>query len=185
MYDGSISRPLREEDPVGTINVYGASKFQGEKEVQHFNPDAVIIRTSWVYSSYGNNFVKTMLRLFGQKDSLNVINDQTGCPTYAADLAEFIMEFVEFFEKGNSFKGIVNFCNRGATTWYDFAVTIQEFAPKTGCVIHPVPTSQYPTPAKRPRYSVLDTSRIQRLLHKEIPFWKDSLQKCLKALDVI
>ena len=185
VYDGSIRRPLREDDPVGTMNVYGASKLKGEQEVVRLNLDALIIRTSWVYSSFGNNFVKTMLRLFGEKEALNVINDQTGCPTYAGDLAEFIMAFVEFFERGNHFKGIVNFCNSGETTWYDFARTIQEFAPKTACVIHPVPTSQYPTPARRPGYSVLDTSKIQGLLGMEIHFWKDSLQKCLKALHVI
>ena len=126
-----------------------------------------------------------MLRLFQERASLNVINDQVGCPTYARDLAEWILGLIEYFEKGNHFQGVLNFCNSGVTTWYDFAVAIQDLVSKTHCDIHPVATSQYPTAARRPAYSVLDTSKIRTLLKRDIPFWKDSLEKCLKALHEI
>ena len=148
------------------------------------HPDELIITTSWVYSSYGNNFVKTMLRLFKEKDSINVVNDQFGCPTYAADLAGTIMKFIECFENDTIHKGIVNYCNSGITTWFDFALAIKEFV-KSNCKILPVSTSQYPTPARRPLYSVLDTSKIKLMLGESIPNWKDSLYKCLQSLGEI
>jgi dTDP-4-dehydrorhamnose reductase len=133
-----------------------------------------------VYSSYGNNFVKTMLRLFKEKESLNVINDQYGCPTYAADLAEIIMNVIED-KNNNEYSGIVNYCNSGTTTWFDFALAIKEYV-NSPCKINPIATSQYPTPAKRPLYSVLDTSKIKKMLNQDIPSWKDSLHKCLALL---
>jgi dTDP-4-dehydrorhamnose reductase len=185
VYDGSIQRPLKEDDPVGPINIYGASKLKGEQIVLSNKPDALIIRTSWVYSSFGNNFVKTMLRLFREKEKLEVVNDQLGCPTYAADLAEVIMKFVIAFGNNQQYSGIVNFCNQGITTWYDFATAIQSFTQHTNCQITPVSTDQYPTPAKRPSYSVLDTTKIKEWLKIEIPDWKNSLEKCLRALHEI
>jgi dTDP-4-dehydrorhamnose reductase len=180
VYDGSIQQPLKEDNPVGPLNVYGLSKLKGEKLVLANCPSSLIIRTSWVYSSYGNNFVKTMLRLFKEKESLNVINDQYGCPTYAADLAEIIMNVIED-KNNNEYSGMVNYCNSGTTTWFDFALAIKEYV-NSPCKINPIATSQYPTPAKRPLYSVLDTSKIKKMLNQDIPSWKDSLHKCLALL---
>lgn len=179
VYDGTLQEPLKENDAVAPLNVYGWSKLKGEELVLKYNPSALIIRTSWVYSIYGSNFVKTMLRLFKEKESLNVVNDQQGCPTYAADLAQIIMNVIEGTEN-NDYNGIVNYSNSGVTTWFDFAVAIKEFENST-CKIFPVATSQYPMPARRPSYSVLDTSKIKEMLNTDIPSWKESLHKCLKA----
>lgn len=179
VYNGSIHQPLKEENPVGPINVYGESKLNGEELALQNNPSTLIIRTSWVYSSFGNNFVKTMLRLFREKNEINVINDQFGSPTYAADLAEVIMKFID---KGSNFSGIVNYSNSGVTTWYEFAEEIKLLV-NSNCKINPIPTSAYPTPAKRPLYSVLDASKVTELLHLQIPSWKESLKKCVDILN--
>lgn len=181
VYDGSVHVPLKEENAVGPINVYGTSKLQGEELTLDSNPFALIIRTSWVYSSFGNNFVKTMLRLFREKAEINVINDQLGSPTYAADLASVIMEFIEKIQQGGTFSGIVNYSNDGTTNWYEFAQEIKLLV-NSNCKIKPIPTSSYPTPANRPLYSVLDTSKIKKLLQLEIPSWQQSLKKCLEKL---
>ena len=181
VYAGNALLPLKEEDAVDPLNVYGWSKLKGEELILNRYPSALIIRTSWVYSSYGNNFVKTMLRLFKEKESLNIVNDQYGCPTYAADLAAIIMKFVEGMENNNEYAGIVNYCNTGITTWFYFAQAIKEFV-NSSCKILPVSTSQYPTAAKRPLYSVLDTSKIKKMLSADIPSWKDSLHKCLQSI---
>jgi dTDP-4-dehydrorhamnose reductase len=180
VYDGTSKRALKEDDAVAPLNVYGWSKLKGEELVLNHNASALIIRTSWVYSVFGNNFVKTMLRLFKEKDSINVVNDQYGCPTYAADLAAVVMKFIENTEDGNEYNGIVNYSNSGITTWFDFALAIKEFV-NSPCKIFPVATSQYPTAARRPQYSVLDTSKIKNTLHIVIPSWKESLYKCLDA----
>lgn len=180
VYDGTSKQALKEEDAVAPLNVYGWSKLKGEELVLNHNSSALIIRTSWVYSVYGNNFVKTMLRLFKEKESINVVNDQYGCPTYAADLAAIIMNFIDGAEKNNEYNGIVNYSNSGITTWFDFALAIKEIVNST-CKIFPVPSSQYPTPAKRPQYSVLDTSKIKKILNIDIPSWKESLHKCLQV----
>lgn len=180
VFNGNSKTPLKEDAETDPINVYGASKLKGEEIILNTNRDACIIRTSWVYSSYGNNFVKTMLRLFKEKESINVVNDQHGCPTYAADLAAIIMKCID--EKNiNEYNGIVNYCNAGVTTWFDFAMAIKNFV-NSNCNIFPVPTSQYPTPAKRPQYSVLDTSKIKEMLCIEIPEWENSLYKCIECL---
>lgn len=181
VYDGSTPAPLKEEDAVAPLNVYGSSKLKGEELTLNRNPSALIIRTSWVYSAYGNNFVKTMLRLFKEKESIQVVNDQYGCPTYAADLAGIIMNCIEDMKNNTEYTGIVNYCNSGITTWFDFALAIKEFV-NSACKIIPVSTSQYPTAAKRPQHSVLDTSKIRKMLETGIPLWKDSLQKCLHIL---
>jgi len=180
VYDGSKEIPLKEENAIAPLNVYGWSKLKGDELILNHNPSALIIRTSWVYSVYGNNFVKTMLRLFKEKESINVVNNQHGCPTYAADLAQITMDFIESTENNNIYNGIVNYCNAGITTWYDFALAIKEFV-NSSCKIFPVPASQYPTPATRPQYSVLDTSKIKKMLNIDIPSWKESLHKCLEA----
>lgn len=184
VYDGTAKQALKEEDAVAPLNVYGWSKLKGEELVLNHNSSALIIRTSWVYSVFGNNFVKTMLRLFNEKESINVVNDQYGCPTYAADLAQIIMSFIDGTENGNQYNGIVNYSNAGITTWFDFALAIKEFV-NSNCKIFPVPTSQYPTPAKRPPYSVLDTSKIKKMLNINIPSWQESLHKCLQAYSEI
>lgn len=181
VYDGSSRVALKENAAVGPVNVYGASKLKGEQLALQNNPSTLIIRTSWVYSSFGNNFVKTMIRLLTEKDEINVINDQFGCPTYAADLADVIMNFIGQTEKGKSFSGVVNYSNAGITTWYDFAEQIK-YQIKSDCKINPIPSSSYKTAAERPRFSVLDTSRVKEWLKADIPSWKESLKKCIEIL---
>jgi len=182
VYDGSFHIPLKEGAATLPVNVYGESKLKGEELALNKNPATLIIRTSWVYSSFGNNFVKTMLRLFKERIEINVINDQLGSPTYAADLAEVILEFIEKREQGNDFSGIVNYCNSESTTWYAFAEEIKALV-NSNCIINPIPTSSYKTAAKRPLYSVLDTSKIKGWLQLEMPNWKESLEKCIGFLN--
>lgn len=182
VYDGSKGTPLKEEDAVAPVNVYGLSKLKGEELALKNHPEALIIRTSWVYSSFGNNFVKTMLRLLAEKEEINVVCDQQGSPTYAADLAEAMLKLVSGMQAGEKFSGIVNYCNSGITTWYDFAEAIKHFS-NSRCLIHPVPTASYKTAAKRPQYSVLDTSKMEQMLNEEIPDWKESLEKMFKRTD--
>lgn len=182
VYDGSRKIPLKEDNAVAPLNVYGKSKLRGEELSLKKNPETLIIRTSWVYSSFCNNFVKTMLRLLKEKDEINVVSDQIGSPTYAADLASVIMNLVEKMEKGANYSGIYNYCNQGITSWYEFAKTIREVA-GLDCIINPVPTSAYKTAAQRPLYSVLNTDKIKGILDGDIPKWKDSLLKCIAKLD--
>jgi dTDP-4-dehydrorhamnose reductase len=179
VFNGLSKEPYKEDEKVDPVNTYGASKLRGEEMVLDKDPGSIIIRTSWVFSSFGNNFVKTMLRVMSQRESINVVNDQEGCPTYAADLAKAIMRIVE---KDKDVKGgIYNYCNEGTTTWYDFAVAIKELS-GSGCVVNSIPTSEFPTPAKRPKYSVLETSKIKDILQISIPNWKDALKDCLAQL---
>lgn len=181
VYDGTIGRPLKETDATAPINVYGSSKLKGEKLAIENNPSSIVIRTSWVYSSYGSNFVKTMLRLFKEKEELKVVSDQIGSPTYAADLASVIMLFIKKNNAGENFSGIFNYSNNGITNWYEFALAIKEFS-KSHCNIQTVPSSIYVTPAERPLYSVMDTTKVKKSLQIDIPFWKDSLKKCIDKL---
>lgn len=181
VYDGSRHEALKEEDAVAPLNIYGWSKLKGEELILNRYPSSLIIRTSWVYSSFGNNFVKTILRLSKERDKLNVINDQYGSPTYAADLAAVIMKFIKQAEDSKDHHGIVNYCNHGTTNWYEFALAITAFA-NANCQVLPILTSQYKTAAKRPAFSMLDTSKIKSMLGIEIPFWKDSLAKCIEKL---
>ena len=180
VFNGSSSVPYKEDDAIDPINTYGASKLKGEELALNNNPSTLIIRSSWIYSSYGNNFVKTMMRLMNEKESINVINDQYGCPTYAADLAEVIMKIVND-PKGVSLSGIFNYCNEGIITWFQFAVAIKEII-KSKCVVNPIPSSGYITAAKRPQYSGLDTTKIRDSLGIDIPHWRGSLEKCLSLL---
>jgi dTDP-4-dehydrorhamnose reductase len=180
VFDGKNDKAYSEDDKVNTINVYGASKLKGEELAMQNDPSVIIIRTSWVYSSFGNNFVKTMIRLMKERPHLNVVNDQQGCPTYAADLADAIMEIIQN-SKVKSKKGIYNYSNEGVISWFDFAVAIKELI-NSSCNIHPIPTSEYPTPAMRPEYSVLDTNKIKTTFDITIPNWKDSLEKCITIL---
>ncbi|CAN5245116.1 dTDP-4-dehydrorhamnose reductase [soil metagenome] len=177
--NGTGTQPYKENHPVDPVNTYGASKLKGEQLVFENNPEAVIIRTSWVFSSFGNNFVKTMIRLMKERECINVVNDQKGSPTYAADLADVIMKVVT--DNVVLHNRIYNYCNEGETTWYDFALKIKELT-KSPCQVNGIPSEQFPTPAKRPHYSVLDTTLIQQQLRINIPNWKDALERCITLL---
>jgi dTDP-4-dehydrorhamnose reductase len=179
VFDGTASIPYKEDSPTNPQNVYGASKLEGEKQALQFNPDSIIIRTSWVYSEFGKNFVRTMVKLMKEKDEISVVNDQFGSPTYAADLAEVIMQIISLRQWH---PGIYNYSNEGIISWYDFAVAIKDF---TGSIakINPVPTSQYPTHAKRPVYSALDTIKIKQCFNVELKNWKLSLQGCIRNIE--
>jgi dTDP-4-dehydrorhamnose reductase len=180
VFDGTGTQPYNETAATNPLGIYGQSKLKGEELVLQNNPAAIIIRTSWVYSSFGNNFVKTMLRLMKERDSINVVNDQYGCPTYAADLAIVIMGIIQQSSLPIT-KQIFNYCNEGIISWYDFAVVIKELT-QSNCIVNSIPTIQYPTPAKRPHYSVLDTALIKKTFELQIPHWKESLKKCLHCL---
>ena len=181
VFDGEASVPYTEDDKISPQNIYGASKLRGEELVLNNNPSSIIIRTSWVYSFFGNNFVKTMLRLLAEKESINVVSDQYGSPTYAADLASVIMTIIYKSSSEIIDTGIFNFCNAGVITWFDFAVAIKDYI-KSDCKVIPIPTTQYPTPAKRPHYSVLNTEKIKNTFNLHIPNWKTSLHECLSLL---
>ncbi|MEO6141510.1 MAG: dTDP-4-dehydrorhamnose reductase [Ginsengibacter sp.] len=182
VYDGSTEKALKEDDAVAPLNVYGWSKLKGEELALNKNPSSIIIRTSWVYSAFGNNFVKTMLRLFREKEEINVVADQYGSPTYAADLAEVIIHLIDEIEGGKNFAGIFNYSNEGVINWYEFSLAIKEIT-NSKCRINPIPSSSYKMPAMRPQYSVLDKSKIKTTANIAIPFWKDSLQKCIARLE--
>ena len=180
VFDGKNYKPYTEEDAVSPNGVYGRTKLDGEKALREINPkNAIIIRTSWVYSSYGANFVKTMLRLGKEKESLGVIFDQVGTPTYAKDLAQAILEILSKIE--NEKVAIYNYSNEGVLSWYDFAKEIMRMA-KLDCQINPIETKEYPTPAKRPHYSLLNKSKIKKEFNITIPYWKDSLDECLRKM---
>jgi dTDP-4-dehydrorhamnose reductase len=180
VFDGTNFRPYIETDATNPQGVYGQTKLDGEKALQTINPkNSIIIRTSWVYSSFGANFVKTMLRLGKEKESLGVIFDQVGTPTYARDLAKTILEIIPKIQ--NSKLEIYNYSNEGVLSWYDFAKEIMRMA-KLDCTIHPIETKEYPTPAKRPHYSLLNKSKIKNDFDIIISYWKDSLDECLTIM---
>lgn len=180
VFDGKNFKPYVEEFQTNPQSVYGKTKLDGEIELLDINPlNSIIIRTSWVYSYYGNNFVKTMLRLGKEKEELGVIFDQVGTPTYAKDLAITILDIIPQIE--NSKVEIYNYSNEGVLSWYDFAKEIMKMA-KLNCKINPIETYQYPTPAKRPHFSLLNKSKIKQKFNIEIPYWKDGLDDCLKRL---
>ena len=180
VFDGENFKPYTEDDTTNPNGIYGSTKLDGEKAMQDINPlNSIIIRTSWVYSSFGNNFVKTMLRLGKERDSLGVIFDQVGTPTYARDLARTILEIIPNIN--NKQVEIYNYSNEGVLSWYDFAKEIMRMA-KIDCCINPIETKEYPTPAKRAHYSLLNKSKIKKEFNLTIPFWKDSLDECLKVM---
>jgi dTDP-4-dehydrorhamnose reductase len=182
VFDGTATIPYKEDHPVSPVNAYGASKLKGEQLAFQNNPASIVIRTSWVYSSFGNNFVKTMLRLMKEREQISVVDDQVGCPTYAADLAAVIMKIIDQ-SLGDKIKaGIYNFSNQGVISWHQFATAIKELS-GSPCIVNPIPSSQYPTPVKRPQYSVMDISKIQQTFSVEIPGWKESLKRCLELLN--
>ncbi len=181
VFNGNGTRPYKETDATDPVNVYGASKLLGEELVLQNNEQAIIIRTSWVYSKFGNNFVKTMLRLMKERERINVVNDQLGCPTYAAGLATAIMQLVAKLPHFDFENNIFHYSDEGIISWYDFATAIKEYT-GSHCVINPVPTTQYPTPAKRPHYSVLDKSLIKKTFGITVPGWKENLIAALHAI---
>lgn len=180
VFDGNSNSALSEEAPIGPINVYGQTKLDGEQACLRENPNAIIIRTSWVYSRFGNNFVKTMCKLMQERDHLNVVNDQIGSPTYAADLAKAILSIITH---PNWQAGIYHYSNEGAISWYEFALAIQKIG-GFQCKITGIPTTDYPTPARRPKYSLLDKSKIATTFAVEVPEYRESLQKCMKLIRV-
>jgi dTDP-4-dehydrorhamnose reductase len=183
VFNGKNYKPYLETDTPSPQGVYGESKLNGELAFQAVGVLGCIIRTSWVYSEYGNNFVKTMQRLGSQKDSLNVIYDQVGSPTYAGDLANAILVIVQSKSLRTSalVPQVYHYSNEGVCSWYDFAKTIFELS-DIDCSVNPIETKDYPTTAERPNYSLLNKTKIKNYFELEIPYWKDSLQKCIKRL---
>ena len=179
VFDGNADSPYQENYPVNPVNYYGQTKLRGEQEAMEKNPSSIIIRTSWVYSFFGNNFVKTMLRLMKERESISVVGDQYGSPTYAADLAEVILQIAT---KPNKSPGIYHYSNEGNISWFDFAVAIRDNA-GLSCQVQNIDTASYPTPAKRPHYSVMSKEKIVSTFGISLKPWKDSLQKCMDLLE--
>ncbi len=178
VFNGKSYLPYTEDMPVSPTSIYGKSKRAGEEELLKANPTSIIIRTSWLYSSFGNNFVKTMLRLGNERDSLNVVFDQVGTPTYAADLATAIMSIID---GGKWESGIYHFSDEGVCSWYDFTKTIHKLA-GIQCDVKPIETKDYPAKTPRPYYSVLNKAKIKSTYGINIPHWEESLIHCLKLL---
>ena len=201
VFDGNAKNPYKETDATNPVNYYGYTKWLGEQLALQNNPNTIIVRSSWIYSSYGHNFVKTMLRLMKERKEISVVNDQFGSPTYAKDLAEAILSIVNgelsMLNKeaqtpsdraiwaGSNVKhqtsNIYHYSNDGIISWYDFAVAIKEIE-GFDCIIHPIPTTSYPTPAKRPGFSGLDKTKINDAFGIQLKNWKDSLKQCLELL---
>ncbi len=183
VFAGTQCRPYIEEDQTDPQSVYGASKLNGEMAMLTEAPKGLIIRTSWLYSEFGNNFVKTMMRLGHERDQLNVVFDQIGTPTYAGDLARAIICILdsEFFEEQTRVPEVFHFSNEGGTSWYDFAKEIFKFC-DINCKVSPIESIDYPTPAKRPGYSLLNKRKIKSVFGLQIPYWMDSLEKCINSI---
>lgn len=182
VYDGTANKPYVETDTVNPQSVYGKSKQEGEAELLKACADSIIIRTAWLYSIFGSNFVKTMIKLGKERETLNVVADQRGTPTYGTDLAKTIVKILDFSE-ANGFKpGIYHYSNEGATTWYDFTLAIHKEAGINTCKVNPITTEQYPVKATRPKYSVLDKTKIKSTFNLTIPKWEESLNNCIKEL---
>ena len=180
VFDGKNFKPYDETDETNANSIYGQTKLDGEKALQKINPEkSIIIRTSWVYSAFGNNFVKTMLRLGKERNELGVIFDQVGTPTYAKDLAKTILESIPQLHNKNV--EIYNYSNEGVCSWYDFAKAIFEIS-GIQCEVTPIETVEYPTPAARPYYSLLNKSKIKKEYNITIPYWRDSLKECLEKM---
>ncbi|MCR5037242.1 MAG: dTDP-4-dehydrorhamnose reductase [Bacteroidales bacterium] len=182
--------PRTEDEPVNPTGAYGRTKLHGEQAIQEVGCNYLIIRTAWLYSEFGNNFVKTMRRLSSERDKLNVVFDQIGTPTYALDLANVIMRFIEILKKENNYQlstvnsqlfGVYHFSNEGVISWYDFAKEICELSGNE-CDIQPCHSNEFPSKVKRPSYSVLDKTKIKNKLNITIPHWKESLKKCINKL---
>ncbi len=175
------SRPISEVEKPDPQSVYAASKLKGEEEAMHHNPKTVVIRTSWLYSEFGHNFVKTMMKLGRERDRLNVVFDQVGTPTYAADLAKTILDLLPAWS-GLSQPELLHYSNEGVASWYDFATAVHRIA-NINCAVYPIETKDYPLPAKRPFYSLMNKEKIKKRYEITIPHWQDSLNVCLSKLD--
>ena len=182
VFNGEANQPYLSSTNMDPVNYYGSTKAAGETLAMKANENTIIIRTSWVFSSHGNNFVKTMLRLMQERASLNIVADQKGRPTYAKDLAMATMKMIEAMNAGKTMSGVYHYANTGETTWFDFAAKIKAIAGLT-CALNPIETKDFPTPAKRPAYSVLDTSKIEEALSLSIPHWEDALAICMKEIE--
>ncbi|CAM1373831.1 dTDP-4-dehydrorhamnose reductase [Tenacibaculum xiamenense] len=180
VFNGKSYEPYKEEHYVEPIGVYGKTKRLGEEYILNSEVESIIIRTSWVYSSFGNNFVKTMLRLGKERNELNVIFDQIGSPTYARDLALVCLDSID--KDFSNLSKIYHYSNEGVTSWYDFAKAIMEIS-GVDCKIYPIETKDYPTPAKRPNYSLLNKTKIKKEFNITIPYWRDSLKDCIKKIE--
>ena len=178
VFDGTAHVPYQETDPTCPESVYGSTKLEGERNALAYCSRAMVIRTAWLYSTFGNNFVKTMIRLGKERDSLGVIFDQIGTPTYARDLARAIFEAI----RQGVVPGVYHFSNEGVCSWYDFTKAIHRLAGITTCQVKPLHTSEYPTKAKRPHYSVLDKSKIKATYDLEVPYWEESLKECINTM---
>lgn len=181
VFDGKSYLPYTEKDSTCPTSAYGKTKLEGELSLQKVCPDAIIIRTSWLYSEFGNNFVKTMIRLGNERDELRVIFDQIGTPTYAGDLASAMLVILSQDEMGGFTPGIYHFSNEGVCSWYDFALKIMQLK-HISCFVHPIETKDYPTRASRPHYSVLNKAKIKTTYGITIPHWEESLKLMIKGL---
>jgi dTDP-4-dehydrorhamnose reductase len=179
VFDGTNHTPYTEDEPTCPNSVYGSTKLEGEQAAQKGCKRTMIIRTAWLYSTFGNNFVKTMIRLGKEKPELGVIFDQIGTPTYARDLAVAIFAAIN----QGVVPGIYHFSNEGVISWYDFTKAIHRIAGITTCHVRPLHTAEYPTPANRPHYSVLDKTKIKQTYNLEIPYWEESLAECISKLE--
>ena len=178
VFDGTAHIPYQETEPTCPNSVYGSTKLAGEQNDLTLCSRSMVIRTDWLYSTFGNNFVKTMIRLGKERDTLGVIFDQIGTPTYARDLARAIFAAI----RQGVVPGVYHFSNEGVCSWYDFTKAIHRIAGITDCKVNPLHTEEYPTPAKRPHYSVLDKSKIKKTYGIEVPYWEDSLKECIFQL---
>lgn len=183
VYHNSLNRPLLETDPTTPQNIYAQTKLAGEEVLLAALPSALILRTSWVYSSFGHNFVKTMLRLGKERSSLNIVYDQIGTPTYARDIARACLRIIQQVQSGHQVweGGVFNYSNEGVCSWYDFALAIFELS-NLSCSVKPIESRDYPTPARRPCYSVLNKARFKSVFQMTIPHWRDALRRCLGEL---
>ncbi len=181
VFNGNATSPYLTDTTIEPVNFYGQTKAEGEQLAIAENPATIIIRTSWVFSSHGNNFVKTMMRLMKERDALNIVGDQKGRPTYAKDLALASIKMIELLNAGKNIKGIYHYANTGETTWFGFAKKIKALA-GLECDLTAITSDQFPTPAKRPSYSVLDTQKIEKDLNIQIPHWETALQECIKKI---
>lgn len=178
VFDGNQTRLYTEQDQENPLGVYGRTKLDGEKAIAEILPQHYVIRTSWLYSEHGHNFLKTMLRLGSERDSLGVVCDQIGTPTYARDLAKLLLELIT---RDNVEYGTYHYSNEGVSSWYDFAKAIFDER-KIQVALSPIKTEAYPTPAERPRFSVMDKTKVKDKLQIQIPYWRDSLKECLARL---
>lgn len=181
VFSGNATSPYLTDTQLAPVNYYGQTKAEGEQMAIAANPNTIIIRTSWVFSSHGNNFVKTMMRLMKDRDALNIVGDQKGRPTFAKDLALASIQILQSINEGKTFSGIYHYANTGETTWFGFAEKIKEYA-GIECDLTAISSDQFPTPAKRPAYSVLDTQKIEKELGIEIPHWETALKQCIHQL---